>query len=453
VVKPKIAGSSHRVQLPKNPAIIALSEQNSQSINGWQQKQLTQRFKDGASEVIEPVDVFISYSHKDETLKDQLLEHLSALRNEGLIRIWHDRDIDAGDYWINEINNHIETSAVILLLVTSSFLASRYCYSIELERALDRALAGEAKVIPIVLRPVDWESTKFGSLQALPTGGRPVTTWKNQYEAFLNIAVNLRSSIKALSSKSYRLLVANKARSSLAPELGTIRYYLYVSDTKVNMLFPPIPNGIKEEVAQNLGLHGFAWSQDESEEAVETRRIYKLETVVRFIMERFQVGTIDTPNEYITGTHTIECGHTHHSIAAPYEENPFVFFKGRTDRTTLLMSESSKYLIGNHKPPERGYSSSSVPHVIESLLRDIELEGKSLESLEVANRIAPHEKRRLPYSGKDLALAIVEETHMDLSSARQELEFLAKMLLHGPSPRWEDRMSFLASPLYVALAI
>ena len=132
----------------------------------------------------EPVNVFISYSHNDEALKDQLLQHLSTLMHERLINVWHDRDIDAGDYWITEIDNHIELARIILLLVSPSFVSSRYCYSVELERVLELQSAGRASVIPIILRPVDWKSQKFSSFQALPIGGRPVTSWKNRDEAW-----------------------------------------------------------------------------------------------------------------------------------------------------------------------------------------------------------------------------------------------------------------------------
>ena len=63
------------------------------------------------------------------------------------------------------------TSEIILLLISPNFMHSDYCYSIEMRRALERHERGEARVIPVILRPVDWKGTPIGELQALPTDG------------------------------------------------------------------------------------------------------------------------------------------------------------------------------------------------------------------------------------------------------------------------------------------
>src|SRR4029077_5905611 len=110
-------------------------------------------------------NVFISYAHEDADLKDQLLQHLAGLVNDGLVRVWHDRDILAGDYWVRSIDNALEISSVVLLLISPSFLASSYCYGSELRRALRRASAGEARVIPIILRASDWQTRDLRGLQ------------------------------------------------------------------------------------------------------------------------------------------------------------------------------------------------------------------------------------------------------------------------------------------------
>jgi hypothetical protein len=82
-----------------------------------------------------PIEIFISYSHKDEALREQLGTHLSLLRREGVIDEWHDRRIDAGQEWAGEIDAHLNSAAVILLLVSADFLASDYCYNLEMKRA------------------------------------------------------------------------------------------------------------------------------------------------------------------------------------------------------------------------------------------------------------------------------------------------------------------------------
>ncbi len=122
------------------------------------------------------VKVFFSYSHKDEELRNELANHLTILQRQGVIKAWHDREISAGTEWANEIDRHMESARIILLLVSANFLASDYCYDIELKRAIERHEAGEACVIPIILKPVYWNGAPFAKLQALPKNAKPVTT-------------------------------------------------------------------------------------------------------------------------------------------------------------------------------------------------------------------------------------------------------------------------------------
>src|SRR5712691_978913 len=123
--------------------------------------------------------IFFSYAHRDRALVDKLLRHLLPLRQQGLIE-WHDRDISAGTQWEREIDKHLNNAQIILLLVSPDFLNSDYCYGIEMQRAMERHERGEARVIPIILRPVYWERTPFGKLQVLPKDAKPVTLWANR---------------------------------------------------------------------------------------------------------------------------------------------------------------------------------------------------------------------------------------------------------------------------------
>jgi tetratricopeptide (TPR) repeat protein len=145
------------------------------------------------------IEVFYSYAHEDETLRNTLEKHLSILHRQGLIFSWHDRKIAPGTNWAKDINTHLETASLILLLISADFLASDYCYGIEMKRALERHKANEARVIPILLRPVAWKGAPFEHLQALPTDTRPVTSWPNPDEAFADIAKGIRKAIEALS--------------------------------------------------------------------------------------------------------------------------------------------------------------------------------------------------------------------------------------------------------------
>lgn len=143
--------------------------------------------------MISSIEIFFSYSHEDESLKDQLLKHLSNLKRQGVITVWHDRKIGAGREWAHQIDEHLNKASIILLLVSPDFMSSDYCNDIEVKRALERHEAREACVIPIILRPVDWKGAIFEKLQALPSDSRPVSTWTNSDEAFVNIVEGIRS--------------------------------------------------------------------------------------------------------------------------------------------------------------------------------------------------------------------------------------------------------------------
>jgi hypothetical protein len=145
-----------------------------------------------------PVQVFISYSRKDEMLLDELKEHLSPLRREGMIELWHDRQIHVGDSWKDVIDEKLESADVILFLVSVDFLASEYLYDIEMKRALERHERRESRVIPIVLRPCVWEASPLGRFQALPRNAQPVITWVNRDEAWSNVVQGIRAAVRGL---------------------------------------------------------------------------------------------------------------------------------------------------------------------------------------------------------------------------------------------------------------
>ena len=123
------------------------------------------------------------------------------LQREGLIDFWYDRDIRAGTEWELQIKEKLETAQVILLLVSSYFMNSDYCYGNEMKRALERQELGEAKVIPIILRPVDWQSA-IGKLYALPTDAKPVSNWRPEDKAYLDIAENIRKIVQEFSQEN-----------------------------------------------------------------------------------------------------------------------------------------------------------------------------------------------------------------------------------------------------------
>ena len=151
-----------------------------------------------------PLDVFFSYSHRDETLRDALAVHLKTMERQGLIRSWHDRRIEAGEGWKHAIDEHLNSADLILLLISPYFIASDYCHDLEMGRALERHGVGDADVVPIILRPCDWQSLPIGELQALPRNGEPITLWKNEDQAFLSVAQGLRALIERRQAASHK---------------------------------------------------------------------------------------------------------------------------------------------------------------------------------------------------------------------------------------------------------
>jgi hypothetical protein len=145
------------------------------------------------------MEVFYSYAHEDEKLRDELAKQLRLLRREGKITEWYDRDISEGEEWEHKIDTHLNTARIILLLISPDFITSDYCYDSEMMRAMERHATGEARVIPIILRPADWHAAPFGKLKALPRDGKPVTTWPNRDEAFLDVAKGIRRVVEELT--------------------------------------------------------------------------------------------------------------------------------------------------------------------------------------------------------------------------------------------------------------
>lgn len=144
------------------------------------------------------IKVFYSYSHKDERLRDRLETHLALLKRDGVISHWHDRRISAGLEWKNHIHEQLNGAQIILLLISADFLASDYCYDIEMRRAMERHEAGDARVVPIILRPCEWKLAPFARIQALPSDGRAVIHWRDHDSAFSDIARGIRDVVNSL---------------------------------------------------------------------------------------------------------------------------------------------------------------------------------------------------------------------------------------------------------------
>jgi hypothetical protein len=148
------------------------------------------------------INLFCSYSHKDSDLRIELEKHLAILKRTKVIDSWHDRRIEAGQVIDHAISTHLQNADIILLLVSPDFLASDYCYDLEMTEAMKRHATGNAVVIPVILRPCDWHDTPFGKLLATPTDGKPVIKHTSLDEAFLDITLAIKKVVKSLTAKA-----------------------------------------------------------------------------------------------------------------------------------------------------------------------------------------------------------------------------------------------------------
>jgi tetratricopeptide (TPR) repeat protein len=145
-----------------------------------------------------PVGVFCSYAHEDEPFLEEFKKHVVLLEREGKIEWWHDRAIRPGDDFAHEIEHRLDQAAIVLLLVSNDFLASSFCYDVELPRALARHDAGQTRVIPIIVRDAAWAGASFASLKVLPKDGKAITLWDDRDEAYSSVAVELRAEVERI---------------------------------------------------------------------------------------------------------------------------------------------------------------------------------------------------------------------------------------------------------------
>ncbi len=167
-----------------------------------------------------PLTLFFSYSHQDANFKSSLEVHLRALERQGLLSTWSDCKIRAGNELDREIQKQLELSDVFLLLISSDYIGSEYCWGVEFERAMERHRIGSAIVIPIIVRPCAWKQTSLGQLMALPKDGHPVTSWESQDEAWSSVVEGLR---RACSDQLNRQSPGILARKELPAPVSAVQ--------------------------------------------------------------------------------------------------------------------------------------------------------------------------------------------------------------------------------------
>lgn len=313
--------------------------------------------------------LFYCYEQRDKQWFTRLDAHLSSLKREFQITTFSKYEVLAGMEIEKEIDTQLNTADIILLLISSAFIDSDYCYSLEMEKALQRQQEGDVCVIPILLRPVEWKYTPFSKLQPLPANGKAVTSWQRPDDALHDIAVGIRKSLEKERGKlalKYRLpakKLANKSnagRDTLEKKLtledvpDQIKHYLYVSDTKVRN---------REEW----------WIAQWTKEAVSFQnRFHSLNVILTHLQKKRQIWSIDSGRsfrdyDYIAGECPVHWGYITWKIKV-------CFFLASTPAGILVMAGSGRHLTSNQQLAEHllkteltGASGSDLPEILSAI--------------------------------------------------------------------------------------
>ena len=201
----------------------------------------------------ESVKVFYGYSHEDKEIKRQLDRHLRPLSELNTVH-WADCEILPGQEWASEIKKNLNTADIILLLISSDFMNSAYCCE-EMDAALARHDRGEALVVPIILRPVDWQEAPFSKLQVLPTDGVPITRWPNTDEAYVDVRRGIRKAIDGVQGMHEAKKYRDKANEQFLQHHYENAIEYYSEALRVlpqNPSFNQNRSGIQQDIAEAL---------------------------------------------------------------------------------------------------------------------------------------------------------------------------------------------------------
>ncbi|HEX4204704.1 MAG TPA: TIR domain-containing protein, partial [Ktedonobacteraceae bacterium] len=185
-----------------------------------------------------PLSVFCAAAPTDEELLLTRWEtYLFLLQQAHLISYWSTWHVDAGANIEQERSSHLDHADLILLLLSEDFFASKECLAI-MQHALERQRAGSARVIPLLLHPVEWQGTELAALACLPANGVPVSQWTIQDEAWhacvLGLQPFLKRRLSVASLVFTSVLAQRRAASDRERILGRLRQtYQHLLDSSL----------------------------------------------------------------------------------------------------------------------------------------------------------------------------------------------------------------------------
>jgi hypothetical protein len=293
-----------------------------------------------------PLEVFYSYSHEDEKLRDRLEKQLALLKRTGLIVSWHDRRIDAGQEWSKQIDAHVRSAHIILLLISADFIASDYCCAVEMQIALERHGKHEAVVIPVILRPVDWSTAPFARLQALPRDGKPITKWENEDEAFADVARGIRDVVSRFEGSAQDRSAVKELIDRFVPEPRVVDAAIpshIVKEMGTRLL-------VLIRLANSSGLKGILLAEEDTEARPEDVRSRPFKVV-------FPLGPSGRPDPLkvtvkLTSPDFSPAEQAKNILVPPDSDSevcPFMLTPRRTGRLTVLVELQWEDVVRGHR--------------------------------------------------------------------------------------------------------
>jgi hypothetical protein len=153
-----------------------------------------------------PLKLFLSYAHEDRDIVTELRKHLAPLRHEQIVTDWYDFELTPGHDWDREILSQLESSDLVLVVVSADFVASNYAYGRELGIALDLHDQERLRVLPVIGRNCRWQNLPFARLQVLPEGAVAISSWENRDDAFVSVVLGVERVAREILSSGHGLV-------------------------------------------------------------------------------------------------------------------------------------------------------------------------------------------------------------------------------------------------------
>jgi hypothetical protein len=382
--------------------------------------------------------VFISYSHEDAEYFSELSPHLEVLEKNKLIEFWADTKINPGEKWQDKIEAALTSAKIAILLISVDFLNSQFITDNELPPLLAAAEGEGVKILPVILRPCILHKN-LSRFRAINSPSRPLSAMEEYEREEIWVKV-----VEAITEAMAPQHIPED--DSLEKKNNSGKYYIYASDTKVDMLYPQIPTNIRRKLASELDIDLKFIDAETSGtikkvESAKTRSA-KIQLVTKYIENNFDVGTIETPGTYFKGTLSMRWG------PLTTDKN-VVYFGGLTDRTVVGLGGSMYHIIGRNQGKSFSPPSMSPLLFLWDALRIAE---------EDTFQNSPDQAVNPMLFAHPIDLVAHLTLNMNMNWPCQQLEFLAKTLLQGPLTKQAylstGNLSYIVfgSPIYVAQA-